>query len=158
MALSTFLQTMTSTSNKRIISIIDCDILIALVNEKDENHNKAVLLHQQLIQKKVETIILPTTICELATLITLRIGSDVAHKTINAIVRSKIQIVEISIDLHELALDYYRRQKSKEESLFDCYIMAAANKMNISYIYSFDKGYRKTANGFKLISDYFVKN
>ena len=75
-------------------------------------------------------------------------------KTHSAI--SKIQQLPfISLDMTEAliaeAIAIYLEQTSKKESLFDCYVMAAAKKIKADAIFSFDKGYQK--NGFKLVSD-----
>jgi hypothetical protein len=57
-------------------------------------------------------------------------------------------VYPISDDITHNAVSFYKTQTSKKESLFDCYVMAAAKKLAADCIFSFDKGYVK--NGFVL--------
>ena len=62
-------------------------------------------------------------------------------------------MLEIDHELTEDALDRFYHQTSKKESLFDCYVMAAASKYQVDAIFSFDQGYKKAKNKFKLVED-----
>jgi predicted nucleic acid-binding protein len=52
----------------------------------------------------------------------------------------------------QIATQFFYQQRTKEESLCDCFVMALAKKVQADCIFSFDQGYTK--NGFVLIEDF----
>lgn len=135
-------------------TIVDTDVLIALVNQRDSLHNKAKLISQRLINYGAEFILLPTTLGEFATLSTIRIGLKPTKEAIRDIATSGYITVDITDELTNQAVTLYQNQTSKEESLFDCYVMVVAKRYRVDCIFSFDHGYAK--NEFVLAED-FVK-
>lgn len=133
-------------------TLIDTDALLGLFNIDDFHHKNAVLITKKLAKKGVNTLLLPTTLAEFALLASSRIGMKETQRVTNSLTNSTMPIVEITEDLTKSAILHYQKQTSKEESLFDCYVMAAAKKLGIKYIFSFDNGYTKKINGFQLAS------
>lgn len=131
--------------------IIDTDALLGLFDEEDAHFAKSTSFAQKLIARRVNTFLLPTTLGEFVTLGTIRIGRARTQGAIQAIQRLQFLSLDITETLTNNALALYLRQTSKEESLFDCYVMIAAKEIKADAIFSFDKGYQK--NGFKLVSD-----
>ncbi|MFH0937494.1 MAG: type II toxin-antitoxin system VapC family toxin [Candidatus Daviesbacteria bacterium] len=141
--------------------IVDSDALLALINLNDSLHSEAKVLLNKLYAKKVQLLILPTTLSEFSLIAVNRIGLPQVKAVVAVWTEGgDHQIVEIDKDLINFAVRLFQKQTSKEESLFDCFVMAAASKYKYEAIFSFDKGYKKTKNNnlnLKLAADLFLK-
>jgi len=132
--------------------IVDTDALLALFNVNDSHHEKARQLATGLLKKRIDSIIIPTTLAEFALLASSRIGVKESQKAVGFLTESN-PIPEVTKEITSNAVLRYIKQTSKEESLFDCFNMSVAEKLGIEYIFSFDKGYTKKSNGFRLASE-----
>jgi predicted nucleic acid-binding protein len=133
-------------------TIVDTDVLIGLVDEKDALHQRSVAAVEELTSRQALVFLLPTTISEFATLATIKIGFARAKEMTNFILLQGYRLVEVSERITNDANTLYQKQQSKENSLFDCFTMTAAQNLSIDCILSFDKGYRQ--NGFLIVEDY----
>lgn len=131
---------------------IDTDALLGLVYHIDPHHRSATRILAELKTKNVDLLLLPTTLAEFSLMATSRIGMAKTKRAVSDFVRIYTILLPITEELTQGALNIYDRQTSKEESLFDCYIMAAATQYKADCIFSFDRGYIK--NGFILIEDF----
>jgi len=134
-------------------TIIDTDVLLGLIDPHDAHHGRAKTLSQQLVQEAANVYLLPTTLTEFAPIATDRIGLQQTQGTVSLFVTAGYSVYPISDDITQSAVSFYKTQTSKKESLFDCYVMAAAKKLAADCIFSFDRGYGK--NGFVLVEDFF---
>ena len=139
--------------------IIDSDALLALINSKDSLHERAKALLIELHTQGAELILLPTTLSEFALIATNRVGQNQTKAVVEVWTeRANHQVIEVDKELTSFAVKLFQKQTSKEESLFDCFVMAAASRYKYDAIFSFDKGYLKTINKdlkLKLVSDLF---
>lgn len=138
--------------------IIDTDALLGVFNPTDNHHSKAILITKRLVEKGIDTVILATTLAEFALLATSKMGLKETKQAIKTLKQFNITILEVREQTSQTALSIYNSQTSKEESLFDCFIMAAAKLQRMDAIFSFDKGYKKVKNQdlkLKLVSDLF---
>lgn len=138
-----------------MLAILDTDALLGLVSTGDALHNKAVDTAQMMLNHRVDTAVLPTTLSEFATVATTRIGREQAQRTVAGLIDSGIVLIDITEKLSLQALAWYGKQTSRKDSLFDCYVMAASILLGANCIFSFDHGYEK--NGFYLARE-FLKN
>ena len=134
-------------------TVIDTDALLGLIDQTDAHHIRAKMFAQQLVQKAAHVYLIPTTLTEFAQIATDRIGLEQTQETVELFVKSGYSMYPISNDITQRAVSFHKTQTSKKESLFDCYVMAAAKKLAADCVFSFDKGYKK--NGFMLIEDFF---
>lgn len=134
-------------------TLIDTDALLGLFNIGDPHHKTATFLAKRLVKKGINTLLLPTTLGEFALVASYKIGRTETQKAVAYLTKSHIPIIEVDEGLVNSAVAIYKKQTSKESSLFDCYIMAAAKKLGIKYIFSFDEGYTQKINKFRLVSD-----
>src|SRR3989337_389261 len=139
-----------------MITIIDTDALLGIFNPKDPHNKASVVLLDKLLQRDDEIFLLSTTLAEFALLASSRIGIRETKKSIKRIMASDYSTLNITEEVTAKAVELYFKQTSKEESLFDCYVMVAAWKISADYIFSFDKGYEK--NGFVLAKDLLEDN
>lgn len=136
-------------------TIIDTDTLLGLFNSNDIHHTSAVDLTKKALEKGINIFLLPTTLSEFALLASSRIGLTETKQAVSHLTSSDYLTVDITEDMTKEAVKLYKKQTSKEESLFDCFIMVIAKKISADCIFSFDRGYKK--NGFKLLEQ-FVKD
>ena len=134
-------------------TIVDTDALIGIFNAEDAHNREASRIFEELARRGINILILPTTIGEFASVSTRDVGMKEAQKAAHEILQSGMIIMEVNENLTMQAIAMYLKQSSRKETLFDCFIMAAAKMLGIRYIFSFDKGYKKQKNGFSLISD-----
>ncbi len=134
-------------------TIIDSDALLGLFDITDIRNKEAQRLLEELKRQQINTLVLPTTLTEFTALFAYKINMKAAQQATDEIIDFGMSIIEISEELTMQAIAIYKKQGSRKETLFDCFIMAAAKKLEIRYIFSFDKGYKKQKNGFSLISD-----
>jgi uncharacterized protein len=131
-------------------TIVDTDSLIALIVTNDPLHTKSYALHQQLADKGTKIYLLTSTLGEFVSMCTNKIGVTSTQQAVETFMRT-YTVSYITDDIFSNALPLYYKQTSKENSLFDCYVMAAAKQLAVDCIFSFDRGY--TQNGFTLIED-----
>ena len=136
-------------------TILDSDALVGMFYEQDPHYTNANFLIKQTVEQKANIYILPTTLNEFALVASSRIGMAKTHNAISVIRKTNYPTIEITDELTSQATHLYLQQTSKEESLFDCFVMAAAKKIHADCIFSFDKCYTK--NGFVLLEDYLKK-
>ena len=132
-------------------AIVDTDVLLGLFNTNDANHLKAVALARVTLDRGINIFILPTTLCEFALLASSRIGAKQAQQAVSTLTTSDYLGIDINEEITKEAVTLYEQQTSKEESLFDCFIMIAAKKIKADFILSFDRGYVK--RGFTLLGN-----
>lgn len=139
--------------------LVDTDALVALTNRNDSLHSQTKALLIELHTQGAKLFLLPTTLSEFALISTSRIGLKQTKAIVDVwTTGSSHKILTINNELTTAALKIYEKQTSKEESLFDCYVMAAAKLQIMDAIFSFDKGYQKTKNqdlNLKLVLDLF---
>ena len=137
-----------------MITIIDTDAMLALINPTDALHKKAKALLGQLYAQNAHLFILPTTLSEFSLLSVSRFGLAKTKDVVRVWTEGVSQeLLEIDDALTQAAVKLFFYQTSKKESMFDCFVMAAAQKYRADCIFSFDRGYQKTKNGLKLASD-----
>lgn len=139
--------------------IVDTDALLALINPKDALHAKAKALLIELHAQSAQLILLPTTLSEFSLIAASRVGLNQTKAVAEIWTEgSNHQMIEIDKELINSAVKLFQKQTSKEESLFDCFVMAAATRYEYDAIFSFDKGYLKKINAglkLKLVSGLF---
>jgi predicted nucleic acid-binding protein len=131
--------------------IIDTDAIFALSNPMDALHTRA-----KRILKKAEnpTIILsPTTIVEFSFTAARKLGLAQAKHITQTMTDGRMRIETVHANDVQTATQLFYQQRTKAESLCDCFVMALAKKVQADCIFSFDQGYTK--NGFVLIEDFF---
>ncbi|SRR5258708_4863608 len=139
--------------------LVDTDALLAIVDQNDSLHQQAKALLIELHTQGASLALLPTTLGEFSLIAANRVGLDHTKAVVEVWTEgASHQVLEINQNLIESALKLFHQQTSKEESLFDCFVMAAAKKHNFDAIFSFDHGYKKQINdglNLKLVSELF---
>jgi predicted nucleic acid-binding protein len=133
--------------------IIDTDAIFALSNPMDALHTRAKRI---LNRAEHPTIILsPTTIVEFSFTATKKLGLAQAKHITQTMTDGSMHIETVDEQDVQTATQFFYQQRTKDDSLCDCFVMALAKKVHADCIFSFDQGYTK--NGFVLIEDFFAQ-
>lgn len=132
--------------------VSDADALIAIVHEKDINHNKALTISARLLEEDVTIIFPNTAIIEAITALKRALNLPEKSALVNKQYQQGAFAVEyINESIQMLSSEYYEKAISKQNTAFDAVVAATADKLNADAIFSFDSWYKK--QGFKLTSD-----
>jgi len=140
------------TKDSRPIVIVDADVIVAQSILNDSNHNKALHASNTLKEIKARIVYSATAILEAVTVIQKKRSSVLAYNVANLLTKDRVEVAQVDDDILANAMAYFNPTTSKKNTLFDCVIMAVANKYNTDIIFSFDKFYTK--QGFRLVSEF----
>jgi predicted nucleic acid-binding protein len=132
------------------IVIVDSDAIIAIVNQNDSNHTKAMETLQFLDDSHVTLLFPATVISEVITTVTFKLQRKDLVKQIVSLLDEN-DIYPIGGEEIGLAIKLYDPESSKRHTFFDAVVAACAKQQKTVYIFSFDKWYKKS--GFTLVSD-----
>lgn len=136
------------TKNK-IRIFVDSDAFVALIKEDDSNHTKAQNILNGILQTHDAIFITSNYVfSEVVTVISQRIGHEEAVHFIETITTPDyyIEMKRISKELEQMAIDFFKKQTSKNVSFVDCTNMAVMTSYQIDDVFSFDSVYK--TNGF----------
>jgi predicted nucleic acid-binding protein len=119
--------------------MVDTDVLIALADEMDLLHQRALTVSRLLERQGAQLLISPTTLTEFSLVALKRLGLDVIRRSIKDLIA---------------ATELFNDQSSKDESLCDCFVMALTKRTGARCIFSFDQGYPK--NNFMLVEAFLA--
>src|SRR5205085_10066215 len=92
-------------------------------------------------------LISPTTLTEFSLVALKRLGLDVIRRSIIKLTSGAIIVLDITEKDVIAATELFNAQRSKNESLCDCFVMALAKRTGARCIFSFDQGYPKNNFG-----------
>lgn len=131
-------------SVKRLL--VDADAFVAVQNEKDSNHTRAIEISEYLFSLKLQLITSDPAFGEAITIISQKAGLQKAVTFAEELLASPTEIVEVDAALRRKALDIFKEQTSKNTRFTDCINMAIMKEEGLQEIFSFDEDYKK--NGF----------
>ncbi len=131
-------------------TIVDTDAIFALSNRTDALHNRAKCVLERVGNPTI--ILSPTTIVEFSLTASKKFGLELAKQVTQNITNGSMRIETVNEYDVQTATRLFYQQRTKEESLCDCFVMALAKKVQADCIFSFDQGYTK--NGFVLTEDF----
>ena len=127
--------------------LIDADALVALRDENDSNHSKAVEISASISKLKPQLLISDPAFGEAVTVISQKKGINVAIKFAEEVLAGPAEFIEVDSHLRWSALEIFKKQTSKNSRFTDCVNMAILKNKGADTIFSFDKQYK--VNKFK---------
>jgi uncharacterized protein len=114
-------------------TLTDTNAILALLDRKDVNHNRAkAVLPAKLL---IPSLVLP----EVDYLASTRLGSDVAKAFLRGIVRGDMQVIYATDTDFQRSLELQEQYADLELGLVDSSIIAAAERLGIRRIFTFDR-------------------
>lgn len=130
--------------NSNIEVLVDSDAFVGAMLEKDAHYKEAKAIFGSFREKSTQIVTTSAVIGETATVLSHRVGQEVANKFLTATtIFGGIAVVHIDEQLHQEALSIFMKQQIKGTSYVDCVNVVVCRKFNISHIFSFDKAYPK---------------
>ena len=123
----------------------DSSALIAIFNERDDNHKIAVDFFHHLIENGVYLFTTDYILDETFTMLKLRAGYHVASSMAKDIIENEeFEIIFIDKDIFDDALkNYFNKVKDQPDLSFtDCTSFAVMKSLRIEKGFSFDKHFR----------------
>ncbi|MCG2692003.1 PIN domain-containing protein [Microgenomates group bacterium] len=121
---------------------IDTNVFVAIKDDKDSTHDRAIFLLKTLKSKKVRFFTSSDVIGESITVISKKLGKLAAVEFLNH-VSNYAQEIFIDKFLHKEAKDFIMRVKSKNISFIDCSSVVVIKRYKIKAIFSFDRDFKK---------------
>jgi len=138
--------------NDQMTVVVDADMIIAQLDNEDTHHANVLRISDFLIKQKAQILYPVTAIAEANAHIQRVLGDSVrAHRMATAFIDTDVQVIKVNHHIFQQAVKYFSPTMSKKNTLFDCIVVAIAEKHHADAIFSFDKFYQK--NGFKLASE-----
>jgi predicted nucleic acid-binding protein len=135
-----------------LVVIGDADGLIALLQEDDSNHEKAVQIARWCVQQHAEVIFPLTAIVEAVTTLQRKLNNPpLAEKVRKQTIEGQLVIDEVNRETLKHASTFFNPFGSKQNTLFDAVVAMVARKYAATTIFSFDGWY--TQIGFTLATD-----
>lgn len=126
------------------IAVGDSDALIAMVDEGDLNHKKAIEMAKKLATHNIKVIFPNTVIVETVTaLIRAKSLPDKAHLVNQQYHAGVFDIYYVDEETQKEASEIFGSTKSKQNTFFDAIVVATAKSLGTKAIFSFDKWYPK---------------
>ena len=120
---------------------VDANVLIAARLARDQNHDRGEAITTAIDQGQLPTgIVLSDVLEEVINYLQARGGHDIAVETLDALIESSgFELTQTSKADFEAGRSVFRRYDSL--SLTDAIIVAAMQRAEIEYLYSFDDGF-----------------
>ena len=132
---------------------VDTNVFVALSDERDSTHGKAISLKDKLKIKAVKLFTSSDVIGETLTVMSKKLGKKKAVDFFNKFKDYGIKEIFISEDIHKEARKFFAGVKSKNVSFIDCSSVVAMRRNKIKVAFTFDEDFRSL--GIKLAEDVF---
>ena len=127
---------------------VDTSALYALVSTRDDDHERAVTLWDNLAQSYRPLITNNYALAECFALVQNRLGFDFVRYLKYEVVPS-LEIAWIDEEQHEAAINYVISANRRSLSLVDCSAFESMRRLGVSTVFAFDEHFRE--QGFKVI-------
>ena len=146
---------MTNIHGNKTIVLVDSDVVIGLIHDKDALHERSTGVLKTLEEQSISTFIPFPTVLESATALSRVVNRpDLAKRLLERYaLMSQPSIIET--DIRKIIAQLFNPKGSKKNTPFDYYLLALAKRNNISIIFSFDMFYKK--NGLVLAEELLEK-
>ena len=144
---------MTATPGTNVLKILlDSDALIAMIEESDTSHVRAVKIFGALTQQNAHLFITSSVVAEVITTLQRKYGHrSAAGDLYERFMTNWVEIVPVGSDLLTSAHAYFTDSGSKQNTIFDAINIAAVKAHNFDAIFSFDRWYHR--QGIRLVED-----
>lgn len=124
--------------------ILDTSFIVAFYNTRDENHQKAVGLMQDIINGKYGRLYVTDYIFdEIVTVIFIRLKNLSKTVKIGEIIKKSTELLEVERPDFENAWEFFKKQKMTTFSFTDCTTLEIMKRKDINNIATFDKDFKK---------------
>lgn len=124
--------------------LVDSDFLIALYNERDSNHRRALTLIEHLASIGDAQLYFSVFVYgETTTILAQRVSQKTAHYFMDDIQKHGLSVITNVADIFLEAQNIFRKQQSKNVSFVDATNIALMRGTAFAGLLSFDQDYAK---------------
>lgn len=125
--------------------VVDANVLIAARLSRDQTHERGAAISRGMDTGNLPTaVVLSDVLEEVVNYLQARSGHETATETLDALIQSSgFDLVHTSKSDFDAGRSLFRRHDSL--SLTDAVIVAAMDRLDIEYLYSFDDGFDAAA-------------
>lgn len=123
--------------------MVDTSGYFALTDTRDPNHQRAAAILATISKLNPQLFTTNLIVAELHALTLKRLGRDTALSLIRSIRASETNIIRISGEDEDRALDIITRYRDKEFSYTDAASFAVMERIGIQYAFSFDRHFKQ---------------
>jgi len=133
--------------------VVDANVLIAARLARDQNHERGEAITRGIDQGRLPTAYVPSDVLqEVLNYLQARGGHDVATDTLDALVESSgFALRQTPKSDFDAGRSLFRRYESL--SLTDAVVVAAMQREDVDYLYSFDDGFDAVPEITRLTAD-----
>ena len=118
---------------------VDSNVFIALANESDSLHKRALSTLTALERENFDILINNLIFAEIVTIISMRLGRQEGIQWGKTILDNpKIKIAHIDSDIHYYTWQIFQKINKKNISFTDCSILTILQTENIKHLLTFD--------------------
>jgi hypothetical protein len=135
---------------------VDASAWVAVINRRDQYHQVASTVYQQLLKEKMLMISSSWTVYEALSITKTRIGIEQAERLWKLVNDPEItQFVPVDLEIEAAALDLFFRYRDKDWGVVDCSSLIIMNRLGCRMAFAFDEHFREAAKqyGFELLSE-----
>jgi predicted nucleic acid-binding protein len=116
---------------------VDTGYILALVNENDQHHAEALALSEKFDGQPI--VVTDAVLLEIGNALS-RMDRDAAVQIIEDLRESPgVTVVDLTPELFESALDFYRRHTDKQWGLVDCVSFVVMRSLGLTTALAFDQ-------------------
>ncbi len=124
--------------------LVDSDAFVGRFYPQDAHHAHSRRVFNALRAERRRLVTTNLVVFETATVLSHRTGQAAARRFIEDFIRQgKIDVIFITEDLQEEAIDLFLEQDKKGTSVVDCANVAVMRRFRIPMLFSFDKAYTR---------------
>jgi predicted nucleic acid-binding protein len=130
---------------------VDADAFVALSKSDDSHFEQANQIVEVLVKNGARLVSNQIAVTEAATVLSMRVGHAEARAFLDHVQNphAPTLLYPLTESIFISAQQIFKKQSSKNVSLFDCIHMATVQEYALDAIFSFDSVYKK--NGFNVV-------
>lgn len=123
--------------------LVDTDAFVGRFYPKDAHHSRCKTMFTELKAGHKRLVTTSLVVLETATVLSNRTGQEAARRFLDGFIKAgKIDVIHISQELQQEAIDLFLQQTKKGTSVVDCSNVVVMRRYCIPTIFSFDRFYK----------------
>jgi predicted nucleic acid-binding protein len=123
--------------------LVDTDAFVGRFYPQDAHHTRCQTMFAELRAGRKRLVTTSLVVLETATVLSYRTNQAAAGRFLEGFVRAgKIDVIHVSQELQEEAIDLFLQQTKKGTSVVDCSNVVVMRRYHIPTIFSFDRFYK----------------
>ncbi len=128
-------------NNRRVF--VDTSSFVALQDENDPNHQKALGLARKVLEQKIQLYTSSEVVGETLTVVSRKLGKKQAEIFFQDFPESGVIEIFFDSELHQKTIKLFLQIAAKNISFIDCSNVIIMQSLNIKQIFALDQDFKK---------------